>query len=400
MILVFNKSYKLERTVENLGELESDWLVPTKELEDALKEMKPVNNRYLISDTELPQKLSFIIKQQEDALIELMGGNLDESDEQVEQLVQELDKLKTSEAQLRKQTAKLRDELTNKDELLKSNIEKVDKLADEKDKLEMQVIEIGNMNNEYQQSLEKAEWQIQLLRNTLQTIDMISQGKEAEPSEINKTDGNNEPVDVEEQQEPEDTKREVKTGIVTKNEAKNEAKNDYPVRSKSQPSPKIDPPVYKEDKKESEPAKRSVKEDLSKESESVKVQSERKTPSASLDWVGKMASKEFPLRENIGRKKIWHAADVSNSLSSPKNVITEADLDYIVATTFKDLGYRKEKPNPKIFTPVETVLFVFAVNATVDKKYTGLSRFDYAVRVLYDDWYRHRDVIQAWIDQQ
>lgn len=370
MILVYKQNYELEREVETLGELESDWFVSIKELEDALKSGSIVNHRYLIPAEDLPKRLGSIIKEQENKIIDLFGGNLDDSDAQIDQLSRELDSVKTSEVFYKQKLdstlltldIKLEELGTVKDELVVANT-----------KIEAQESLIKNAEVKLEDSIStqidtklKLDVAVQGLNDVIAIIDGKPTSKDIEEAKVNK----------------------------------NKSKNKVSVKE-VESKPQLDEVVVRESKKESTKAKEehTIKSTVSESKVSVKEDAKNTQTSThkGLDWIGKLSSKDFPLKGKISKKQNWHALDVANELSSPKNVVTEADLDYIVNTTFKNLNYRKDKANPKIFSSVEVILLVFAVNASLDKKVSGLAKLELAVNVLYSDWQRNRADIESWL---
>lgn len=369
MILVYKQNYELEREVATLGELESDWFVSIKELEDALKSGSIVNHRYLIPAEDLPKRLGAIIKEQENKIIDLFGGNLDDSDAQIDQLSRELDSLKSSEVFYKQ---KLDSTLTTLD----IKLEELGKLKDE--------LVVANTKIEAQESLiknaeVKLEDSISTQIDTKLKLDAAVQGLN---DVIALIDSKPTSKDLEEAKHSKNSKSKVNIKEV-------------------EATPKLDEAVVREAKKGSNKPKYESESKPPVVESKVEVKEEVKPNPANthkgIDWVGKLSSKDFPLKGKISKKQNWHALDVANELSSPKNVITEADLDYIVDNTFKKLNYRKDKANPKIFSSVEVILLVFAVNASLDKKLSGLAKLELAVNVLYPDWQRNRADIEEWL---
>lgn len=384
MILVFSKAWRLERKIEDLGELESEWLANLDDLERVVKEGTTYNNRYLVKADELPSKLYGIIKDSEDQIINDIGSKLDENDERIVQLERERetaiqDKIKatTTLEQVRKSLAQKMSVLNQVEKDLSESKTHVEILSKKELQYETEISRlkdtVSTLSEESKELKDKTIRYKKELDESIQILGAIN--------DILST-GNN-------------TTNNTKSKVEEKEDRYVE---DFYVKS---PQPKV------EDINNNKGGSVQGSSNISKVKKDNKTKfNEDKFRANStykgVDWIGKIASPDFPVKKEITdtSKKQWHTAEVVNILSNSKNKVTESDLDYIVSNTFKELGYTKDKANSRVFSPSEVILIVFAANTNIPKKSTGLTKLEEAVKLLYNSWLENKDEINEYIGRR
>lgn len=343
---IYSRLWEYERSIQDLDTLADEWFTTLDDIKLHIDTLKVINNRYILTDTTLNTKIQDIVKMQEDELLNDLGDSMEVDEDETLQLESELNNYKKKVHELLlsvDQKDKMNQTLSNQ---VKNQTVQLDDIRSKLDTSQVKV-------NEYKEEVDSLQRSVKLYQDEIGSLQKII--------------------------------RQVYqslTGISDYNESdgvKQESKLTQNTKLTQKPTPK--------------------KQTLVSDAETVQPMMDEAVKTAvkgGVNWVQLVKDPRFPYINDIKKREVWHSSDLAKKISTMNFIITETDLEYIVQSVFKNLGYEKERRNPKIFTPVEVILIVTALHTKSDKEYVGLSKLEYAVKYLYKDWYAHRsDIKQA-----
>lgn len=330
-VYVYNQRWEFERKVDDPQLLADEWLLDVVEVERAMRTLKPIQHRYLIEETSLYNSIGRIVKSKEDEIIDELGDSLDKDDDNLIKLQADLHSYQA-------QNKQLRSNLSERDATLKTYEEGNRQLLKDNQVLQEQV-------QAQSDSIKEQSERIQNLEDDYSTVQRSAvKYKQALLNVKDILEGS-------EQVKSNDTEPGIPETI--------------------------------------------IEEGLTGQVKTSKASSHNQTHhKGSINWEQLLRAPNFPMRNDLKTKKIFHAQELSSKISTSTVTVTEADLDYIATTVFKGLGYTKEKPNAKLFNTTEAVLIIVAAYTKIEGKLTGLAKLEYTIKYLYDDWYSNIDDIK------
>lgn len=335
---IYSRLWEYERSIQDLDTLAVEWFTTVDDIKLHIDTLKAINNRYILTDTTLNTKIQDIVKMQEDELLNDLGDSMEVDEDETLKLESDLNNYKKKVHELLlsvEQKDNMNQTLSNQ---VKNQTVQLDDIRSKLDKSHVKVNEYKEEVDSLQRSVKLYQDEIGLLHQTIRQVHQCLTGF----SDYNESDG-------------------------VKQESKLTQK----------PAPK--------------------KQTLVSDAETVQPMMDEAVKTAvkgGVNWVQLVKDPRFPYINDIKKREVWHSSDLAKKISTMNVIITETDLEYIVQSVFKNLGYEKERRNPKIFTPVEVILIVTALHTKSEKGYVGLSKLEYAVKYLYKDWYAHRSEIK------
>lgn len=358
-INIYTSRWELERQVDSPTDIADEWMIELREVKHGLATLTPVNNRYLVYDAEVYKKLGQIRNLVETSVLDIVGESLDQEDDKLiqyqVQLKQEVERSTQYKYDLEEVSRKFVTLSHTHDELLKGYQES---------KEQVQVLTTDNQNktgrlNGLIQDKARLSSQLQAVQTTLAQVTAVLKGEEL-PEEL---------PDI-----PEDSGDKV--------EEVKEVKSPPTNNTRTLP---LDKGVSK-----------GVVDTTSRQV----VPGSKKVKTARVEWEKLLSSPDFPLINDLREKSFWHVMELSSKLSKPpRSITTDYDLDYIITHTFANLGYKKDKPNGKLLSPVEAVWVILATYYTTNDSMVGLEKLKNSVEVIYPSWKENKELITKLLKQ-
>lgn len=367
-INIYSNKWELEGQFNTIDEVVEEWLVDEESVEEALDQLTIINNRYLVYEEELGKKLHLISRVIEDELLDVLGESLDKEDErliyyQVE-LKQEVERANQYKHDFETVNRKYMTVVHEQEQLLRraKELEEQLQVATTNHQNSLQ------LNEELTGTNRKLERELGIAEQLLTQVEAILRGEPVHSQDEDTAQTLTNDLD--------DTGL-TKGGTITDGVNLNEDV------------------VESEELDEEEELERSVEGSHNTRGGKVK-----KKVKARVKWEEVLKNPSFPLLSDLKQKKFWHLSELSSKLSKPpRSIVTESDLDFIVHKIFTKLGYKKDMPNPKLLNAQEATWIILASYYNSDASVVGLERLAKSVEMLYDDWYKNREVIVKTLKQ-
>lgn len=364
----YSSKWVLEGQFDTAEDIATEWMVEVSDVYDALDDLTLINNRYIIHQDELGEKIQAISAIIEEGLLDVLGDSLDKEDDrlityQVE-LKQEVEKSRQYKHDYETISRKYMTVEHEKDLLLKQNKDLDEQLQVSRSNHQSalkQIDESNQLASRYQQEALYTQELLAQVESILTGVETSTQTPHPPESDI---------VESEIQENLEE-------------ELELEYEQELALDANQATSP------------EQRQSKGKNKKGGQAPSQSVK-----KVSKARVKWEQVLTNPSFPLITELKQKKFWHVSELASKLSKPpRSIVTESDLDFIVHNVFKGLGYKKEMPNPKLLNAEEATWIILASYYNSDTTLVGLERLAKSVEVLYDDWNTNHAVIKKTLKQ-
>lgn len=367
-INIYSNKWELEGQFNTIDEVVEEWLVDEESVEEALDQLTIINNRYLVYEEELGKKIHLISRVIEDELLDVLGESLDKEDErliyyQVE-LKQEVERANQYKHDFETVNRKYMTVVHEQEQLLRraKELEEQLQVATTNHQNSLQLNEALTGTNR------KLERELGIAEQLLTQVEAILRGEPVHSKGVDTAQTLTNDLD--------DTGL-TKGGTITDGVNLNEDV------------------VESEELDEEEELERSVEGSHNTRGGKVK-----KKVKARVKWEEVLKNPSFPLLSDLKQKKFWHLSELSSKLSKPpRSIVTESDLDFIIHKIFTKLGYKKDMPNPKLLNAQEATWIILASYYNSDASVVGLERLSKSVEMLYDDWYKNREVIVKTLKQ-
>lgn len=348
-VYVYSLRWEHERTVDKPQVIADEWLVDVLEVERAMRTLKPINHRYIVEESELYKSVGRIVQAKEDDIIDELGDSLDKDDERTIQLQADLHTYQVQNQQARAS-------LSDRDSQLKQLDSDYHKLKTDNRTLQEQVEAQTNQLSQQRTQITDLEGTVFASQRRVGELEGALKQLEQVLTSTTTT-----PPTITQPKSPKFAQTVVDGSEVS----------------------------YKTGGKTGEGISVSTAVEVTKQ-----VKGSKGVAKGSVPWGKLLRAPNFPLRNDIRTKKVFHAQELSSKLSNSTVSITEADIDYIANTVFKGLGYIKEKPNSKLFTTQEAILIIVATYTKLEANLTGLAKLEYTIQYLFDDWYANIELIK------
>ena len=362
----YSSKWVLEGQFDTAEDIATEWMVEVSDVYDALDDLTLINNRYIIHQDELGEKIQAISAIIEEGLLDVLGDSLDKEDDrlityQVE-LKQEVEKSRQYKHDYETISRKYMTVEHEKDLLLKQNKDLDEQLQVSRSNHQSALKQIDESNQLASRYQQEALYNQELLAQ----VESILTGEETST------------------QTPHPPETEIVESEIQANlEEELEYEQELTLDANQATSPE-------------------QRQSIDKNKKGVKApsQSVKKVSKARVKWEQVLTNPSFPLITELKQKKFWHVSELASKLSKPpRSIVTESDLDFIVHNVFKGLGYKKEMPNPKLLNAEEATWIILASYYNSDTTLVGLERLAKSVEVLYDDWNTNHAVIKKTLKQ-